>query len=171
MKKYTPYFLVLLVVIILGILFYRWRAANRPTPQISPEGISVESLTEDETQSLVKGTQDYHEVSLESSSPEPVMGSVRYFIKDGQLKFSAITQLSPKENVDYVLWVRSLNSGEFKQVARLELVKGGMIGSGSLSAEALPLEVVVSTTQLPEEVLNQAVMTATIPAPEVNSGT
>ncbi len=171
MKKYTPYLLVFLVVFILGILFFRWRAANRPTPQITPEGISVENLTEDEAQSLIKGTQDYQEVSFEPSSSEPAMGSVRYFIKDGQLKFSAITQLSSKNDLDYVLWVRSLNSGDFKQVARLKLVKGGMIGSGSLSIQALPIEVIISTAQSPEEVLNQAVMTAIIPAPEINSGT
>jgi len=176
MKKYAPYFLVVIIGLTLVILFYRWQAANQPKPQISPEGISIEDLTPEEQTDLVQGgVDDYQEVQLKPTGllgKIAALGTLRYLVENGKFKFSAITQLpEPEVGKSYSLWIHPLNSKRWHKVTGLELKKGGFIGSAALPADILPVEVVISTGEEPSQVLDQALFKATVPAPEEQSGT
>lgn len=83
-----------------------------------------------------------------------LLGVVRYEIDGDRLRLSVIgqpeeptadTQMAEQDKPEYTVWFKRLDSGdEVQRGFALEPGKGGLVGSGSLSASLLPLEVFVT---------------------------
>ena len=173
MKKYAPYLLALIVFLIFAVLIYRWYLSTRPTPQITPEGVSIQNLTEEEASDLLKGTDDYQEVKLEAGKLAQAglaLGTVRYLFSGDKLNFSVVAQLpaETKGNAQthYYVWVRLLNSNQWHLAGQLKEAKGGLLASAALPKDVLPVEVIVSTTDDKNQAADQVVLKGVIPTPE-----
>ncbi len=176
MRKYAPYLLVLIIALAFAILLYRWYLSTKPTPQISPEGVSVEELTEEETSDLLKGVNDYEEIKMDLGKLAKTglaLGTIRYVLSGDKLNFSVITQLPEKtedqNQHNYYVWVRLLNSNQWHLVSELKEAKGGLLASAALPKDVLPIEVVVSTTNDKNQVTDKIVLKGVISAPEENN--
>lgn len=83
-----------------------------------------------------------------------LLGVVRYEIDGDRLRLSVIGQpeeptteaeTAEEQQPEYTVWFKRLDSGdEVQRGFALEPGKGGLVGSGSLSASLLPLEVFVT---------------------------
>lgn len=128
------------------------------TPDVG-EGISIENLSEDELKNAISGVGDYKTVQLDEVTPETpaadeesagdemmvpaLTGVVRYEIENDRVKLSVIAQAGDP-SASYYVWLQPNGSDTPKRAFMLEMNKGGLVGSGALSVDQLPLEVLVT---------------------------
>lgn len=157
MKRFAPYIFPLVVVLIVFFLVFRWYS-NRAqmTPDVG-EGISIENLSEEELKNAISGVGDYATVQLEDVTPSEtpsdsmmegsdtpaLTGVVRYEIDGDRVKMSVIGQAGDP-NASYYVWLQPNGATSPKQAFMLEMNKGGLVGSGALSVDQLPLDVLVT---------------------------
>ncbi len=162
MKKYTPYILPLIVVFIIGFLGYRWYINRRPTAEISHQALSIKNLTNKEKSDLLKGVKDYQQTQLRPENKRNnAIGDVRYLIEQGRFKFSLTANL-PETGKTYFVWLHPLNTDKIEKVGQLTAHKGGLLESGSISADVLPAEMIISTEQNPTKVMHSIILRAVI---------
>lgn len=163
LQDLLPYVFPLIAVIFVGIMFARWyqaRTAATPTGLLDPE-FAVESLSAEEQNSIIKGATDYDMVTMQGD--ENAMGEVRYQIADGKLSFTVTANL-PESEEDYAVWLADEAKQTRKRVFNLSYSKAGYVGSAMVSAEVLPVQVVVSKAS--DLMLQDTVLEATISAVE-----
>lgn len=146
MKKFLPFLFPLIALIIVGVLIFRWynsQTANKQgkIPDFAA-GTQIEQLSSTDSTRLKKGAKDLATVDMKGG--QDMMGEIRYEVKDGKVLFSVIANLPPAENAQYQVWLQEVNGEAKKKAFVLAADKGGYIGSGSISADTLPFEVVVS---------------------------
>ncbi len=146
MKKFLPFLFPLIALVIVFVLVFRWyntQTANKQgkIPDFAA-GTSIDPLSQTDSTRLKKPAKDTLTVDMQGTGN--AIGQIRYEIKDGKVQFSVIANLpAPKDGV-YQVWLQAVNGESKKKAFTLELDKGGYIGSGSISADTLPFEVVVS---------------------------
>ena len=121
----------------------------------------MEELSQTERDRVTKGVGDYQSVDLEGSDQQT--GQVRYETVDGKILFSVSADLPVVSSGMYQVWLKSPESGQMKPAFVLESTKGGYQGSASISADILPVEIVVTqelvNDQTPETVVMKGLLT------------
>lgn len=165
MRKVLPFIFPLIALVIVAFLAYRWyslNTANRPEDGIG-EGVTIEDLSTAEQDRIIRGTGDFQRVELESETEEvETRGEIRYEILEDRVTFSVVSDLPPVENGWYTAWLRTPGTEQVRKAFDLVPGKGGFVGSAAVSADALPLEVVVSREQTNDETLEVVVLTGTL---------
>ncbi|HNQ16902.1 MAG TPA: hypothetical protein PKJ26_02100 [Candidatus Woesebacteria bacterium] len=168
MNKFTPYIFPAVVVVIVFFLVFRWYSdRSRLTPDVG-EGISIENLSEEELKNAISGVGDYKTIQLdetESSEPneETLTGVVRYEIENDKVRLSVIAE-SGDPSVDYYVWMQLSGSTTPKRVFMLVANKGGLVGSGALSVDQLPLDVFVTRGETLDEQMKNVVLKGRVEA-------
>jgi hypothetical protein len=163
MKRFTPYIFPLIVLAIVFFLVYRWyNMRSQPTDTGAVgEGIEIENLSDTDAQSIMRGTGDFQTAAMEktenSASTVDGVGSIRYEMKDGKVRFSVSADL-PEPQTPYSVWIRTVGSENLTNAFTLEMGKGGYTGTAAVSQDLLPLEVVVSQATNKDEVMNQVIL-------------
>lgn len=162
LKKYYPFIVPAIALILVIFLAFRWYNLRTQRQDMANEDIQIETLTEEEEREIVQGTEDVSTVPLESEVEEPIRGQVRYRVQDDRVLVNVSADLPQEEGV-YQVWVKPEDAEEPRAAFELTMNKGGYTGSGSLSADLLPLEVIVSQEMSPEDVtLETALLRGTI---------
>lgn len=163
LQDLLPYVFPLLAVIFVGIMFARWyqaRTATTPTGLLDPD-FAVESLSAEEQNSIIKGATDSNTVEMQGD--EAAMGEVRYQVADGKLSFTVTANL-PAAEEEYAVWLTDEAKQTRKRVFNLSYSKAGYVGSAMVSADVLPVQVVVSKAS--DLLLQDIVLEATVSATE-----
>jgi hypothetical protein len=145
MRRFLPYVLPALVLVIVLFLAYRWYSVRTQRDgKVSPfaESVTVENLSQDDASRILRGVGDLK--SAELTGKGEVSGTVRYEIKDGKVNFSVMAEVPAPKTGEYQVWVKEIGSDAKKQAFKLVAGKGGYIGSASVSEATLPFEVVVT---------------------------
>lgn len=165
MKRFTPYIFPLIVLAIVFFLVYRWYSMRSKPTDISNtgEGIEIENLSDTDAKSIMRGAGDFKTAPMEKGdqSAAESMGSIRYEVKDGKVRFSVSADL-PQSETQYTVWVRKAGTTNLTNAFTLEMGKGGYIGTAAVSADLLPLEVVVTKTSNKDDAMNQVVLKGVI---------
>jgi len=162
MKKYTPYILPLVVITIVGFLNYRWYVNRQPTARIDHQALSIENLTKEEKNDFLKGVKDYQQKRLRPENKlNQAAGNVRYLVENGRFKFSLTANL-PRVSQDYLVWLHPLDSDKIEKIGTLVSHKGGLLASGSVAADVLPAEMIVTTEKNPTKVMQRVLLRAII---------
>lgn len=187
MKKYTPFILPLIIIAVVFVLVYRWYSmrTERMTSSLLDEGVVIENLSEAEIQESFSEAADFETVQLNPVQPgaqegdqasddesnqgeqpeaqDPAgTGVIRYQVEDGRVRFSVVANF-PESGESYQVFLRDTDGMVTRFAFTLEDSKGGQMGSAAVSADILPVEVVVAKggTDQPGEV----VLTGRIEAP------
>ncbi len=149
MKKFYPYVLPSLALIIVLFLAYRWYVVRTQRDGMigTTEGVQIEDLNTQELDRVMKGVGDFKSTEL---SGEEGTGSVRYEISDTKVLFSVTANLVED---DYSVWVLGPGDTKPTKAFDLEYLKGGYTGSASLPVSELPLEVMVARGMGSEQVV------------------
>lgn len=161
-KSFLPYVLPVLSFILVAFMFIRWykaRTAEKPSDFLNSEAMQVQALPSDQQESLIKGTTDFETIALSSSSS--ATGEIRYQVKDSTLSFTLTANL-PASEESYAVWLQTPGTESRRRVFTLTENKAGFVGSASISAEVLPVDVIV--TKSSDLLLEDAVLTGNIPA-------
>ncbi len=151
LKKYYPFIVPAIALLLVIFLAFRWYNLRTQRQELgNGTNIEIETLTEEEEREIVQGTEDVSTVPLESEVEEPVRGQVRYRIQDERVLLSVSADL-PQDEGTYQVWVMPEDAEEPRAAFELNLNKAGFTGSGSLSADLLPLEVIISREMTPED--------------------
>ncbi|HCC84294.1 MAG TPA: hypothetical protein DEP87_01285 [Candidatus Pacebacteria bacterium] len=145
MQKFLPYVFPAVVFVIVAVLAFRWYSIRTQRDgKVTPfaETVTVENLSQDDANRILKGVGDLKTAELEGSGE--VGGQVRYEIKDGKVRFSVMAEVPAPETNAYQVWIKEVGSEAKKLAFILTAGKGGYIGSASVSETTLPFEVVVT---------------------------
>lgn len=158
LKKYYPFIVPTIALLLVIFLAFRWYNLRTQREDMTMENdIEIETLTPEEELGIIQGTEDVSTVPLDSEVDEPVLGQVRYRIEDERILLSVSADLPEEEQ--YQVWIRAEDEEMPRRAFELSFNKAGFTGSGSLSTELLPFEVII--TQEPsdlETVMDQALL-------------
>lgn len=136
-----PYLFPLIAVIFVVIMFARWyqgKTSETPVSLLDPQ-FQVETLPTAVQDSILKGAVDYQTAEMKGDGQ--VAGEVRYQVEGDKLSFTLTANL-PAAKEDYSVWLVGSETAK-KRVFNLESSKAGYIGSAMVSADVLPVKVVV----------------------------
>ena len=142
-KKFVPYIFPLLAFAFVVFMFIRWysnRVAEQGNGLLSSD-LEIINLTQEEEESIILGTTDFS--TVEMMAVGEASGEIRYQLLEEKLNFTVTANL-PDSNVAFVVWLKEVEGDAKKKVFTLTYSKAGFIGSASVPAEVLPVEVVVS---------------------------
>ncbi len=115
--------------------------AERMEAGLLSEGVIIENLSEEQVAEL-ESIGDYTTAEMEGTS-EDSSGVVRYEVADDKVTFTVSATLPENEGTNYQVWLKEVDSETTRHAFDLQMKKGGYVGSAALSADLLPLEVVV----------------------------
>jgi hypothetical protein len=167
MKKVLPFVFPALAVLIILFLGYRWyNLRTARTPEISKfgEGVEIEDLTAAEQDSVRRGVGDFKSVTLRGEGE--TLGTVRYEIKDGKVRFSVTAMLPELTAGQYQVWLKQVGGEGIKPAFVLEDSKSGYMGSAAIDESSLPFEIVVSKEQRPDSTMEEVLLRGTIEKPQ-----
>jgi len=168
LKKYAPYIFPLLVFLLVFFLIFRWfqLRSERANNELNfSEGIQIENLSEDEQISILRGAGDFDTVELAPEEAEEsdetmtipeISGLIRYEIVDGKVRFSVI--VTADQEAAYYVWLHDADTNELSPAFALEAGKGGWVGTAAINTDLLPVEVVVSTSNDKNSVLDSVIL-------------
>jgi hypothetical protein len=164
MKKVLPFIFPLVALIIVVFLAYRWYNLNTTTRngQINEvgEGVEIQDLSPDEASNILRGVGDFKQVELKGA--DEAVGSVRYEVKDGKVRFSVTADVPGLNNGRYQVWIKSGDQPAQKAFV-LEASKGGYMGSAAVSATTLPFDVIVTRESTDDETMETTVLQGNVP--------
>ena len=161
LKKYYPFIFPAIALIIVAFLAFRWYNLRTQRDQVAEQSeVQIENLTEEEQQ-IVQGTDGAETVDLEGE--EGQTGEVRYSLSDGRVLFSVNANLEDVELGGYQVWLQPKGADQMQKAFILDRSKGGLMGSGAVSQDLLPFEVIVSREEnLDDDTLEQEVLKSKI---------
>lgn len=172
MKKVLPFVFPVAALLIVLFLAYRWYGQRvERGGDVGPggEGVEIEELSDTEREDILRGAGDYETVNLTAGEGQTGAGKVRYDVNDNRVTFSVNADLEELKDGFYQVWVKSPDSDEMSKAFVLELGKGGYMGTGAISADQLPLEVVVTLEFIDDNTPEEVVLRATIEKPAESS--
>ncbi len=143
-KKVSPYIFPLLAFAFVVFMFVRWystRVAEEGASLLSND-LEITTLTQEEEESIIRGTTDFS--TAEMMAVGEASGEIRYQLVEDKLNFTVTANL-PDSNEAFAVWLKEIDGDAKKKVFTLSYSKAGFIGSASVPAEVLPIEVIVST--------------------------
>lgn len=141
LQNFMPYLFPLIAVIFVVIMFVRWyqgKTSETPVSLLDPQ-FQVETLPTAVQDSILKGAVDYQTAEMQGEGQ--VAGEVRYQVEGDKLSFTVTANL-PVAEEEYAVWLSSGDEAK-KRVFNLIASKAGYIGSAMVSADVLPVKVVV----------------------------
>lgn len=145
MKKFLPFVLPALVIIMIVYLGYQWyqkRVQDRiPVPEVTA-GTEIENLSASELallENMQKGVGNYETIKMTGSG----IGEIRYEIRDGKALFSVNANLPTDNNETYTLYIKEASAADFTPSKQLEESKGGLFVSVAVAIDKLPVAVEV----------------------------
>ncbi|HEX7018342.1 MAG TPA: hypothetical protein VF209_05560 [Patescibacteria group bacterium] len=172
MKKVLPFVFPVAALLIVLFLAYRWygQRVDR-VGDVGPggEGVEIEELSDAEREEIMRGAGDYETVNLTAGEGQTASGRVRYDVQDERVSFSVSADLADLEAGFYQVWLKSPDSEAMTKAFTLEMGKGGYTGTGAVSADQLPLEVVVTRELNDDDTPEDVVLRATIEKPAESS--
>lgn len=158
MKKFTPYIFPLLVLGVVFLLVYRWYSlrTDRMEAGLLSEGVVIENLSEEQMAALTE-VDDFQTAKMESTV-EGAMGEVKYDVTEEKVTFTVAATLPESETARYQVWLKEVGSETTRHAFDLVAKKGGYVGSAALSAELLPLEVLVKDASVASELSTQPLL-------------
>jgi hypothetical protein len=161
MKKFFPFVLPAVALLIVGFLIWRWYGdrTNRPSAEISKfgEGVEIENLS-DKAVTPTNGVVDYKTADLKAEGGATAAGQIRYELADGKVRFSVMATLPELKTGEYQVWLKDPSSEAIRKAFALVADKGGWVGSAAISAETLPFEVIVSSEERPDNTLETVML-------------
>jgi hypothetical protein len=142
MKKVLPVLLPVLALIIVGVVAYRLYVRRTETRlQVPPvtAGTEIEELSAAELarlENLGKGVGDYEVVPMTCMSG---MGEIRYEISENLVLYSVNANLPTSGGQVYELWLKENLATDFTKVKQLTENKGGLLVSGAVNKDDLPV--------------------------------
>jgi len=164
MKKIYPYIFPAVALLFVLFLLFRWyslRTQREGMTSLLNEGVVIQELSSSD---MMMGVGDFDTVMLQGEDPTH-LGEVRYEVEDGELQFSVSASLPTLASGSYQVWLRQEDDVQ-RRAFKLEYAKGGFMGSASIDASTLPLEVVVSMESLDDDILEEVLLTGMIEAAE-----
>lgn len=164
MKRVLPYALPVAALAVVAFLSFQWfnNRTQRPSElNTLGEGVQIEDLTGADQERIMRGSGDVKRVDLKAVGEGA--GQVRYELKDAKLSFTVMAELPELAQGQYQVWLKKAGSDAQKAFV-LEYSKGGFVGSGAVSAEFQPFEVVVSKELRPDMTMEEVVLSGQIPA-------
>ena len=116
LKKFSPYILPLLAFIFVTVMFVRWysgKTANKPEGSLISNDLEVTSLSQDEEESIIKGTADYS--TIEMLAMGEASGEIRYQLVGEKLNFTVTANL-PDGNEAFAVWLKEVYGDARKKV-------------------------------------------------------
>jgi hypothetical protein len=168
MKKVLPFVFPVAALLIVLFLAYRWYGQRTErSGNLGPagEGVEIEELSDAERDQIMRGAGDYETVNLSTGEGQTANGKVRYEVKNDKVNFSINADLEDLEMGTYQVWLKKPDSEEMSKAFVLEVGKGGYMGTGSVSVEELPLEVVVTRELNNDNTPEDVVLRGTIEKP------
>ncbi len=168
MKKLYPYIFPAIALAFLVFLTYRWYALRTQRDGlVTPfeEGVIVENLSTDDAQKILKGMGDLKTVELTSEKSDtktPVIGQVRYEVKNSKVNFSVQADLPKLKTGSYQVWLKEVGTEAKKKAFVLEFGKGGYMGTASVAESSLPFEVVVTNQSADSAVMGEVILSGRI---------
>lgn len=163
MKKLLPFAFPLAALIIVAFLAFRWYSMRDSRGQVGPvnEGVEIENLTQEQRESMLKGTTDFKTVVLEPTDQASIAsGDVRYEIADGRVAFSVAADLPTTESGVYQVWIKS--GDDMSPAFTLSSGKGGYLGSAAFSETLLPVEVAVTKEMTADQTMEEVILRGNI---------
>jgi hypothetical protein len=165
MKKFLPFvfpFIALLIVLFLAVRWYNSRTVRSDDGKIADFGdtVKVENLSNDQLNSMKNSAKDEKTIELKSS--DGMKGDIRYDLKDGKVYFSVNADLPELTQGVYQVWLKEVGGDAKKKAFMLTYSKGGFTGSAAISADTLPIEVVVSKELKNDDVMETSLFTGVI---------
>lgn len=164
MKKIYPYIFPAVALLFVLFLLFRWyslRTQRESMTSLLNESVVIQELSSADAMMVVG---DFDTVTMEGEDPTH-LGEIRYEVVDGELLFTVSASLPTLDSGNYQVWLRQENNVQ-RRAFMLEYAKGGFIGSASIDASTLPLEVLVSMESLDDDILEQILLTGMIEASE-----
>lgn len=161
LQALLPYLFPLIAIIFVVIMFARWykgKTAEKPVSLLDSQQLQVESLPANVQNDIIKGASDYKMLSMQGATGA---GELRYQIKDGKLTFTVTANL-PESKEDYAVWLMDASGSSKRRVFNLEFGKAGYVGSAVVSADVLPVKVLVvkASDLMLQDILFQAEIVA-----------
>ena len=165
LQALLPYLFPLIAIIFVVIMFARWYKGktNESPVSLLDSKLQVESLSKEMQNSIIKGATDYE--MLDMQGVDQAVGELRYQIKDDKLSFTVTANL-PASKEDYAVWLTDLNGDAKKRVFNLAYSKAGYVGSAMVSADVLPVRIVVAKAS--DLMLQDALLQVELTPPEEN---
>ena len=166
MQKIYPYIFPAVALLFVLFLLFRWynlRTQREGMTSLLNEEVTINELSDQEEQSLLKGTGDYKTVELTGEDPS-MLGEVRYEVTGGELLFSIDATLPLVSTGKYQVWLRQTEGAAQRKAFALSFTKAGYIGTGAIDSGTLPLEVVISREMTDDMLLEEVLLTGTISA-------
>jgi hypothetical protein len=170
MKRIYPYIFPAVALLFVLFLLFRWynlRTQREGMTSLLNEGVTIEDLADDDAMGLITGVGDYNSVDLVGEDTTH-LGEVRYEVRDDELLFSVTTTLPAPTAGQYQVWLRQTEGNAQRKAFMLIDGKAGYMGSGTIDASTLPLEVLVSREITDDGLLEEVLLRGTIAAPEQN---
>ena len=164
LQNLIPYLFPSIAIIFVVIMFARWykgKTAESPVSLLDSQ-LQVESLPKDVQNNIIKGATDYKMIDMKGVDQS--VGEVRYQIKDDKLSFTVTANL-PQSKEEYAVWLADINGDAKRRVFNLVFSKAGYVGSAAVSANVLPVKVVVAKAS--DLMLQDALLQVELDAPEV----
>ncbi len=120
------------------------------------EGVVIENLSEEQMAALTE-VDDFQTAKMESTV-EGAMGEVKYDVTEEKVTFTVAATLPESETARYQVWLKEVGSETTRHAFDLVAKKGGYVGSAALSAELLPLEVLVKDASVASELSTQPLL-------------
>ncbi|MDO5561383.1 MAG: hypothetical protein Q4G02_01245 [bacterium] len=145
MKKFLPFILPALAVILVVVFayrFYQQRTAERlPTPEVTA-GAEIEELSVAELEALEKMGRGVGNYETAKMTGDQGNGEIRFEKKNDKVYFTVTANL-PESKEDYKLWLKQADAEKFVASKALTLGKAGLIAATAADANTLPLTVEV----------------------------
>lgn len=165
LQSLLPYLFPLIAIILVVVMFARWykgKTAEAPVSLLDSQ-LEVESLPAQVQDSIIKGATDYKMLNM--IGVDQAVGELRYQIKDDKLSFTVTANL-PSSKEEYAVWLSDMDGTAKKRVFNLKYSKAGYVGSAMVSADILPVKVLVS--QASDLMLEDILLQTEIVQPEAN---
>lgn len=163
MKKFYPYILPTIALVIVVLLAFRWyNLRTQRDGEITPfgEGVEIENLSEVEADRVLRGVGDFETAPLTGS--EEAQGQVRYEVKDDKVNFSVTADLPQPESGHYQVWLQDAEETSRSKAFVLEMGKGGYMGSAAIDASKRPFDVVVSLEKTDDSNIEEVILKGSV---------
>lgn len=173
MKKYLPFVFPAIAVLLVLFLAVRWFSLRSSRPEVGDQfgqNMDIQNIT-GQSMTEVTGIGGYETVELEAADPtQPTMGEIRYdMTDDGKVQMTVMGALPELTTGQYQVWFKQVDGDGMRKAFVLEQNKGGYLGSAAVSADVLPVEVIVSKEMSDDETMETVILRGVLTAPDAEA--
>lgn len=168
MKKLLPFVFPCIAFLIVVFLAVRWYNAKTRRDDGKIADLAQDVKIDDLGQTPINKLPQMHGAKDEKSVPltgadSSNQGMVRYDVNNGKVYFTVTADLPSPGNGYYQVWLMSQQDQVQRKAFRLQLSKGGYVGSADVSMDLLPFDITVSHKTTDTNDLETAMLKGTVP--------